>query len=180
MLLMYGLSYDPALTRNTKERASVCQSDQVGNRPPRVTSHTILTRTTCSTTKLNRKTEWSLVVVRTCSRPTPKNIPVFFRRTQSRCGQNRYRYHIWCMRVLVEPTFFWAFPEVWTCNGLSVYSPGLGCLCRPLTTLNLRIRHAQTWGGLLLPFVRLYVWPTTVISLYGGKECHFSMTASCA
>ena len=53
-------------------------------------------------------------------------------------------------------------------------------LCRPLTTRNLRIRHAQTWGGLLLPFVRLYVWPTTVISLYGGKECHFSMTASCA
>ena len=111
---------------------------------------------------------------------TGARVPVFFRRTQFRCGQNRYRYHIWCMRVLVEPTFFWAFPEVWTCNGLFVYSPGLGCLCRPLTTRNLRIRHAQTWGGLLLPFVRLYVWPTTVISLYGGKECHFSMTASCA
>ena len=45
MLLMHGLSYGPALTRNTKERASVCQSDQVGIRPPRVTSHTILTRT---------------------------------------------------------------------------------------------------------------------------------------
>ena len=45
MLLMHGLSYGPALTRNTKERASVCQSDQVGLRPPRVTSHTILTRT---------------------------------------------------------------------------------------------------------------------------------------
>ena len=42
---MHGLSYGPALTRNTKERASVCQSDQVGLRPPRVTSHTILTRT---------------------------------------------------------------------------------------------------------------------------------------
>ena len=47
MLLMHGLSYGPALTRNTKERASVCQSDQVGLRPPRVTSHTILTRTRC-------------------------------------------------------------------------------------------------------------------------------------
>ena len=45
MLLMHGLSYGPALTRNTKEKASVCQSDQVGLRPPRVTSHTILTRT---------------------------------------------------------------------------------------------------------------------------------------
>ena len=45
MLLMHGLSYGHALTRNTKERASVCQSDQVGLRPPRVTSHTILTRT---------------------------------------------------------------------------------------------------------------------------------------
>ena len=45
MLLMHGLSHGPALTRNTKERASVCQSDQVGLRPPRVTSHTILTRT---------------------------------------------------------------------------------------------------------------------------------------
>ena len=45
MLLMHGLSYGPALTRNTKESASVCQSDQVGLRPPRVTSHTILTRT---------------------------------------------------------------------------------------------------------------------------------------
>ena len=45
MLLMHGLSYGPALTRNTKERASVCQSDQVGLRPPRVTSHPILTRT---------------------------------------------------------------------------------------------------------------------------------------
>ena len=45
MLLMHGLSYGPALTRNTKERASVCQSNQVGLRPPRVTSHTILTRT---------------------------------------------------------------------------------------------------------------------------------------
>ena len=45
MLLMHGLSYGPGLTRNTKERASVCQSDQVGLRPPRVTSHTILTRT---------------------------------------------------------------------------------------------------------------------------------------
>ena len=33
MLLMHGLSYGPALTRNTKERASVCQSDQVGLRP---------------------------------------------------------------------------------------------------------------------------------------------------
>ena len=84
-------------------------------------------------------------------------VPVFFRRTQFRCGQNRYRYHIWCMRVLVEPTFFWAFPEVWTCSALFVYSPGLGCLCRPLTTRNLRIRHAQTWGGLLLPFVRLFL-----------------------
>ena len=107
-------------------------------------------------------------------------VPAFFRRTQSRCGQNHYRYNIWCMRVLVEPTFFGTFPEVWTCNGLFAYSPGLGCLCRPLTTRNLGIRHAQTWGGLLLPFVRLYVWPTTVISLYGGKKCHFSMTASCA
>ena len=48
MLLMHGLSYGPALTRNTKERASVCQSDQVGLRPPRVTSHTILTRTISS------------------------------------------------------------------------------------------------------------------------------------
>ena len=28
MLLMHGLSYGPALTRNTKERASVYQSDQ--------------------------------------------------------------------------------------------------------------------------------------------------------
>ena len=45
MLLMHGLSYGPALTRNTKERASVCQSNQVGLRPPRLTSHTILTRT---------------------------------------------------------------------------------------------------------------------------------------
>ena len=35
MLLMHGLSYGPALTRNTKERASVCQSDQVG---PQATS----------------------------------------------------------------------------------------------------------------------------------------------
>ena len=42
---MQGLSYGPALTRNTKERASVCQSDQVGLRPLRVTSHPILTRT---------------------------------------------------------------------------------------------------------------------------------------
>ena len=33
MLLMHGLSYGPALTRNTKERACVCQSDQVGLRP---------------------------------------------------------------------------------------------------------------------------------------------------
>ena len=33
MLLMHELSYyGPALTRNTKERASVCQSDQVGLR----------------------------------------------------------------------------------------------------------------------------------------------------
>ena len=60
-------------------------------------------------------------------------VSVCFRQTQSRCGQNQYRYHIWCMRVVVEPTFFWAFPEVWTCNGLFAYSPGLGCLCRPLT-----------------------------------------------
>ena len=45
MLLMHGLSYGPALTRNTKERASVCQSDQVGLRPPRVISYPILTRT---------------------------------------------------------------------------------------------------------------------------------------
>ena len=46
MLLMHGLSYGPALTRNTKERASVCRSDQLGLRPPRVTHHTIfLTRT---------------------------------------------------------------------------------------------------------------------------------------
>ena len=45
MLLMHGLSYGPALTRNTKEGASVCQSDQAGLRPPRVTTHTILTRT---------------------------------------------------------------------------------------------------------------------------------------
>ena len=36
MLLMHGLSYGPALTRNTKERAPVCQSDQVDLRPPRV------------------------------------------------------------------------------------------------------------------------------------------------
>ena len=35
MLLIHGLSYGPALTRNTKERTSVCQSDQVGLRPPR-------------------------------------------------------------------------------------------------------------------------------------------------
>ena len=41
MLLMHGLSYGPALTRNTKERASACQSDQVGLRPPRVTSPTM-------------------------------------------------------------------------------------------------------------------------------------------
>ena len=34
MLLMHGLSYyGPALTRNTKERASVYQSDKVGLRP---------------------------------------------------------------------------------------------------------------------------------------------------
>ena len=39
MLLMYGLRYGPALTGNTKERASVCQSDQVGLRPSRVTTH---------------------------------------------------------------------------------------------------------------------------------------------
>ena len=39
MLFMHGLSYGPALTRNTKERASVCQSDQVGLRPSRVTTH---------------------------------------------------------------------------------------------------------------------------------------------
>ena len=45
MLLMHGLSYGLALTRNTKERASVCQSDQVGLRSPHVTTHTILTRT---------------------------------------------------------------------------------------------------------------------------------------
>ncbi|CAM9973976.1 unnamed protein product, partial [Ascophyllum nodosum] len=32
-----------------------------------------------------------------------------FSAEQSRCGQNRYRYHIWCMRVLVEPTFFGRF-----------------------------------------------------------------------
>ena len=30
MLLMHGLSYGPALTRNTKERASVYQNDKVG------------------------------------------------------------------------------------------------------------------------------------------------------
>ena len=41
MLLMHGLSYGPALTRNTKERSSVNQSDKVGLRPTRVTSHTI-------------------------------------------------------------------------------------------------------------------------------------------
>ena len=39
MLLMHGLSYGPAMTRNTKERAYVCQSDQVGLRPSRVTTH---------------------------------------------------------------------------------------------------------------------------------------------
>ena len=33
MLLMHGRSYGPALTRNTKERASVYQSDKVGLRP---------------------------------------------------------------------------------------------------------------------------------------------------
>ena len=110
-------------------------------------------------------------IVCSCENRLP--VFLFFRLTQSRCGQNRYRYHIWCMKVLVEPTFFWVFPEVWTCNGLFAYSPGLGCLCRPLTTRNLRIRHAQTWGGLLLPFVRLYVWPTTVISLYGGRNATY-------
>ena len=41
MLLMHGLIYGPALTRNTKERASVYQSDKVGLKPTRVTSHTI-------------------------------------------------------------------------------------------------------------------------------------------
>ena len=41
MLLMHGLSYGPALARNTKERASVYQSDKVGLKPTRVTSHTI-------------------------------------------------------------------------------------------------------------------------------------------
>ena len=39
MLLMHGLSCGPALTKNTKERASVCQSDQVGLRPSCVTTH---------------------------------------------------------------------------------------------------------------------------------------------
>ena len=41
MLLMHGLSYGPALARNTKERASVYQSDKLGLKPTRVTSHTI-------------------------------------------------------------------------------------------------------------------------------------------
>ena len=42
MLLMHGLSYGSALTRNTKEIASVYQSDKEGLKPTRVTSHTIL------------------------------------------------------------------------------------------------------------------------------------------
>ena len=63
MLLMHGLSYGPALTRNTKERASVCQSDQVGLRPPRVTSHPILTRTIFSSACLLFRTVVPNIIV---------------------------------------------------------------------------------------------------------------------
>ena len=63
MLLMNGLSYGPALTRNTKERASVCQSDQVGLRPPRVTSHPILTRTIFSSACLLFRTVVPNIIV---------------------------------------------------------------------------------------------------------------------
>ena len=60
---MHGLSYGPALTRNTKERASVCQSDQVGLRPPRVTSHPILTRTIFSSACLLFRTVVPNIIV---------------------------------------------------------------------------------------------------------------------
>ena len=63
MLLMHGLSYGPALTRNTKERASVCQSDQVGLKPPRVTSHPILTRTIFSSACLLFRTVVPNIIV---------------------------------------------------------------------------------------------------------------------
>ena len=63
MLLMHGLSYGPALTRNTKERASVCQSDQVGLRPPRATSRPILTRTIFSSACLLFRTVVPNIIV---------------------------------------------------------------------------------------------------------------------
>ena len=56
----------PALTRNTKERASVCQSDQVGLRPPRVTSHPILTRTIFSSACLLFRTVVPNIIVPYC------------------------------------------------------------------------------------------------------------------
>ena len=42
MLLMHGLSYGPALARNTKERASVYQSYKVGLKPNSSTVHTFM------------------------------------------------------------------------------------------------------------------------------------------
>ena len=60
---MHGLSYGPALTRNKKERASVRQSDQVGLRPPRVTSHPILTRTILSSACLLFRTVVPNIIV---------------------------------------------------------------------------------------------------------------------
>ena len=88
MLPMHGLSYGPALTRNTKGRASVCQSDQVGIRPPRVTTHTILTRTIFSSMSFipNCRAEYIISSLNLLAERTPAPFYQSFLQSSCRAG----------------------------------------------------------------------------------------------